>query len=213
MLRQLSRHLRYGGFPYRRYMRRHDCVFIHVPKAAGTSVLRALGGDRKQIRDHMCWRAFRNADPVRWERSYKFAFVRNPWDRVASVYKYLRRGGNGNERLQTVRRIETDGVSFGQFVTEVLQPDRISLHPLFLPQSHFICDMDGTVRVDFVGRLERIDDDFATIAKRLALKTQQLEMVNQSQKAGGYRELYDDALIDRVAQLYAADIAIFGYEF
>lgn len=31
------------GFPYRDYLDRHRCIFIHVPRAAGTSILQAMG--------------------------------------------------------------------------------------------------------------------------------------------------------------------------
>jgi hypothetical protein len=37
----------------------------------------------------------------------------------------------------------------------------------FKPQHHFVCDGTGKVKVDFVGRFESLERDFAYVADRM----------------------------------------------
>lgn len=133
----------------------HNFVFIHIPKNAGTSVLRALGltpehkkavGARGVIGEQ------------RWERKFKFAFVRNPWDRAVSSFHYAR---FGDSRFVSLSFSEWLHLAF------------VERHPLyfdiphtFITQFDWICDRQDKVIIDFVGRFENIQQDFAVICKR-----------------------------------------------
>ena len=70
---------------------RHRCIFVHIPKTAGTSVEAALGWFTEYTRgaqDHRSIRKLREAiTPDEFCTYFKFTFVRNPWDRVVSWYK------------------------------------------------------------------------------------------------------------------------------
>lgn len=201
-----------GPFPYRRYMRRHHCVFVHVPKVAGTSVLQVLSGLAVPPRDHCGWRTYYQADRARFEASFKFAFVRNPWDRAASVYNYLAAGGNGSGDLWFRDRVQRDGLTFARFVTEYLNQDRIHQHLLFMPQYGFLVDHEDRLRVDFLGRYETLAADFGTVATRLGLPPA-LPHANSAGR-GDFRTQYTDpALVAAVARLYRKDIELFGYAF
>ena len=68
-------------------------IFIHIPKVAGTSILSMLG-KKYTGRDHLPWYVYYTANPVYFQNAFKFSFVRNPWDRTFSAYRYLLAGGN-----------------------------------------------------------------------------------------------------------------------
>src|SRR5690606_33346091 len=80
-------------FPYKTYMNKHKCIFIHIPKTAGSSIITALNGSVSK-RQHLPWYIFQKSNPKKYEKYYKFAFVRHPVDRAVSAYNYLSKGGN-----------------------------------------------------------------------------------------------------------------------
>ena len=74
-------------------------IFIHINKTGGSSIERAL-----DLRfEHMTAREKRvDVGPRRWQTAFKFAFVRNPWARALSHYRYrvqTNQTGLGNEHL------------------------------------------------------------------------------------------------------------------
>src|SRR5262245_10579050 len=71
-------------------------IFVHVPKAAGTSVSLALYG--MQV-GHRTWREWRELNPRKFNTYFKFAVVRDPIARFASAFYFLRGGGmNAHDR-------------------------------------------------------------------------------------------------------------------
>jgi hypothetical protein len=193
-------------------MRRHRCIFVHVPKVAGTSVLQALSGLERPPRDHCSWQVYYQADSRKFSTYFKFAFVRNPWDRIASVYAYLARGGNGTTDAWFRRLVDDEDMTFARFLCEYLDQDRIHQHLLFMPQYRFLVDHEDRVMVDVLGRYERFPEDYAAVAARLGLRAE-APWANRSQREG-YRSLYKDpALVDAVGRLYRKDAVLFGYEF
>lgn len=79
-----------GRGEYSHFADRSQCIFIHIPKTAGTSVALTLFGHGSR---HVPWFRYQQANPVKYRRYFKFAFVRNPWDRLVSSYFYLQKGG------------------------------------------------------------------------------------------------------------------------
>jgi hypothetical protein len=75
----------------------------------------------------------------------------------------------------------------------------------------YITDREGNLLVDFVGRLERIDEDFAEICRRIGVEAQ-LGRFNDAPRAH-YREFYTPETRDMIAREFAREIEMFGYEF
>lgn len=196
-------------YPYRRYMCKNNCIFIHIPKAAGTSVLHALTGSTEHVqRDHCSAFNFRSADKKRFANSFKFAFVRHPIDRLQSVHRYLLSGGNGinNKRLSSI--ISTDYPQFEDFVLDYLDPMRLHTEVLFKPQISFLCNEHYEVLVDFVGKYERINEDFEIVKTKLNLNTE-LPKSNVS-KVSSVVAL-DLKVQEKVYELYSKDFELFDY--
>jgi len=62
-------------------------IFIHIPKTAGSSI-KKLG--QLDYNGHVRAAAIRNrVSHEVWSTYFKFAFVRNPWDRFLSLYCYF----------------------------------------------------------------------------------------------------------------------------
>jgi hypothetical protein len=85
-------------------------------------------------------------------------------------------------------------------------------HILFRPQHTLLVDEQGALLTDAVGRVEQMQASYDAICARIGIPTQALEQVNSSRR-GSYRDYYDPALVEGVAQLYRRDLDLFGYAF
>jgi len=130
---------------------------------------------------------------------FKFAFVRNPFDRFVSYCAFMTRAEGQFER-------DPKGV-MRHFLAN--PPAR---HILFQPQHTFVTDPDRNLLSDDLGRVEEMQQSYDRIAKRIGIPSQTLEKVNASSRRD-YRQYYDQPLIDGVARLYSRDLELFGYEF
>ena len=182
----------------------HRFVFAHVPKCGGIAVRAALepfaDGQSAVLRatTHETLPAFIARKPE-LSSYYKFAFVRNPWERLVSFYAYARR-----HLTRTLPGLQD--VSFIQML-RLVDGGAAWLQDLFVmrPQSDYVGG------ADFVGRFERLAQDFARVCARLGFRAA-LSRRNASEH-GAYAPYYDDWSRAFVAHRYALDIDEFGYVF
>ncbi len=193
---------------------KYRAIFVHVPKNAGTAVLQALEMGKNE--GHVPWFKYENMDPRRWRRYFKFAIVRNPWERVVSNYLYARmersywHSPDGTTPYKTHPDHETlRGLSFAECVERI----PTLRHAGWRPQSYFVCNAAGVNMMDYVCRHERLDQDIAHVCQVLGIR-RQLERVNVTEKkSSDWKGFYDGATVEAVRQLYAQDIQEFGYDF
>ena len=93
------------------------------------------------------------------ENYFKFAFVRNPWDRAVSSYCYYRDGGNKKSDSHLQELLPSDFKSFVAHKWNVIP--KIARKDQF---SHL--EVDGKVELDFIGRFERIEYDYEYVSKK-----------------------------------------------
>jgi hypothetical protein len=203
---------------------RHRFIFAAVPKTGTHAVRRALREelgeeDVEQVRlfgdRRFPWQdlaaiphghlALRQVRPYLGEEAFggyfKFAFVRNPFDRFISYCAFMLRGGDAfQQQPRAVMR---------HFLFAEPPED----HILFQPQASLLVDEDGqTLLADEVGRVEDMQGSYDAICARIGIPSRALQHVNGSRR-GDYRRYYDQALIDGVAARYAQDLDLFGYSF
>jgi len=184
------------------------CIFIHVPKTGGTSVFSFFPG---LLQMHDTYHVYQEKSPVLFQKYYKFAFVRNPWDRLVSAFNYLRTSSHELHPRAIKQDIATYR-DFRDFVLRGLRTDSMATYHLFTPQSEFLCNNAGEILMDHLGRFENIQEDFSIIARKLAMKVE-LPHRNSSAKKLDWRKCYDDQCIEIVAEFYQRDIDIFHYRF
>lgn len=159
-------------------------------------------------------------DQNTFDSYFTFAFVRNPYRRLLSFYKYL-----GYASV-----ISLDG-----FIDKVV-PEKLETKDFFfLSQYDYLYEQEKLL-VDFVGKLENIEQDIQTIFSRAGIKKLKLPHVNRSgkgQKRGLAAVMRDPSLLpyfrpanlilrtrnsfspkqkQKVYELYKNDFEIFGYE-
>lgn len=191
------------------------CIFIHVPKAAGVSVCRALFGGLAGGHTHigMYQMVFSKTEFADY---FKFTFVRNPWDRLLSAYAFLQSGGLDESDRQWSRANLHQFETFEDFVLGWVTEANIISHIHFIPQYRFVClPFSKRIGVDFVGRYEHLERDFAHVRDRLGLEsTVKLPHHNRGPGAarpGDFRRHYTAAMREVVERVYAQDIELFGY--
>ena len=136
----------------------------------------------------------------RFESYFKFAFVRNPWDRMVSEYQFLlNRPHHG--RHARVKKME----DFKQFIE--MQIPRKDAY-----QINMICDRQGKPIMDFVGKLENLKSDWNTVCARIDLPPQALHKENTTLHRH-YQDFYDSETRQLVGHHWAREIELFGYNF
>ena len=205
----------------------HKTIFIHIPKTAGQSIetlfLDDLGLQWNE-RAPLLLRANPNSTlgPPRlahlsiteyltcgyisrpkFDSYFKFCFVRNPWDRAVSMYKYL------------TNKTET----FEQFLANGPGNPNSNLAYFFRPQTDYALDPNNRVKVDFIGKFETLKEDLDPIITHLRLNSE-LRHVNRSRtisdktnNRSSYRDFYCQKTKKLIEKIYASDIETFNYKF
>ncbi len=186
-----------------------EAIFVHITKAAGTSIALSLFGALPY--HYTAWQYRVIFGHKAFNRYFKFTFVRNPWDRLYSAYSYLNNGGWDEYDRRWAEKNLADVATFDEFVLDWLTPERLYSHIHLWPQNWFVLDAKDRLLVDYLGYFETIGEDFSLIASRVN-PTASLKHTNASPR-NDYRSVYSGDAIERVASLYGKDIALFGYQF
>ncbi|WP_181918933.1 sulfotransferase family 2 domain-containing protein [Wenzhouxiangella sediminis] len=165
-----------------------------------------------------------------WERFFKFGFVRNPWTRLVSEYRF---------RASRIRS------PFREWVLEHFpQPGWSDMWRHVMPQSDYLFDSRGRQMVDFIGRFENLLEDYGLLQEHLGVALPKLRKVNATNEIGfmerartqglahgirgalsrrlaksrvrrpaDWRTYYDNDTNAFVERFYAEDIERFGYSF
>ena len=209
-------------------------LFLWIPRTAGTSIWQRLvcprSGHHAQRIAHLD-RQFFPAKTITtfqhvyvptlvedgtitqdWlDEQFTFAFVRNPWDRLVSVYHHLAQG-RPDQRMAALH------LSFKHFIELVCAGDlppvgRYSMEGLSYAnrQTDWLYDRDGNRLFDFVGRMENLATDWQVVADTLGIHGG-LDKTNQSRHKA-YKDYYTATLRQLVAVRYQREIDEYGYTY
>jgi hypothetical protein len=210
-LRRLRHQLSTGGYTLASFDQ-YRCIFVHIPKCAGVSISQSLFGNHGA--GHYPITTFQQVfEPQAFEHYFKFAFVRNPWDRLLSAWCFLREGGFNDTDRRWAQRHLSEFPDFGTFVRHWLTPENARSWVHFRPQTDFLRLADGRLGVDFIGRYEQIETDFRHVCGELGIDAKLSTLNTAAAPRQDYRTAYDNATRDIVARIYAQDIAELAYRF
>mgnify|MGYP006135587267 CR=1 FL=1 len=184
-------------------------IFVHIPKTAGLSVVESVFGTHGGHRTAVYYRKVFDKE---FEQYFKFTFIRNPWDRLYSAYRFLEAGGVNKHDKQAFEMHLGNCQSFEDFVMNWLDKKMIFKIIHLFPQSYFLVGNKGELLVDYVGRFESLQDDFQHIVQKLSLEIT-LPHVNKTKRKDSYQLAYTKGMIEKVARIYQEDISRFSYTF
>ena len=137
---------------------------------------------------------------------FKFAFVRNPWDRLVSCWNNKVIDSNlfrfDKAELEKMRNFE----NFVGYVDSI-NVDTCNRH---LRSQNSVIDLNN---IDYLGRMETFADDLQYIFQRLELDTTAIKSRNVTSDRKPYQQYYSSELAEQVARIYRKDVQIFGYRF
>ena len=207
-------------------------VFIHIPKTGGTSIEAALGmfhrwqdentdaafgliqspqlmsrGWKSSFLQHLSYGELAELAPTEVMTGYfSIAWIRNPWERMVSVYSHTDTHLLGQADQSG---LQLRGLRFPDFVAALDGFEHVHLRP----QHEFIMTADGQPQVDFVGRFEYFTRDFAQLVRCAGLSPGLALPHENASTHAEYRSLYDEASRRAIEHRYAEDIERFGYLF
>jgi hypothetical protein len=135
-----------------------------------------------------------------WQNYFKFAIVRNPFDRFISICFFLNR--------KNPMFVETPL----QWMKSAIKVQRFRQRILVKPQYQQLIDGQGNIAMDYVGRYETLQESVDEICQQLQLETTPLQKRNTSEHSE-YREYYDDELRSAVENIYQEDLRRFNYSY
>lgn len=206
-------------------------MFVHVPKVAGTSISKALNGttgmfwasnadgERQIISTHTYASEIKRfIGPSQFAAYYKFAFVRNPWDRLYSLYNFMVNSKEINRADHIFDQDEAERRGFKWFLLENrMKSTRVRLYGVDVnicqqttPQLEWLTEGDKMI-VDFVGTYENLQQDFELLNSRLGLNAKLPWKNKYSERR--YQDVYDNEMIEFVYKYHSKDIKMFNYAF
>ena len=170
----------------------YPIIYFRVPKVASTSLLISF---RKKYVIEKC---------EEYDKSYfKFAFVRNPFDRLASCYRHVIQKG-AMQNIQDDPNFYRD-MTFEQFVDAVSEIEIKNMDIHFRPQYTFIPE-----NPDYVGKIENMQEDFKTLCDKIGINCELLH--ENKTNPTDLKDYYTPEIVKKVVKIYQKDFELFGYE-
>jgi len=202
---------------------KHNFIYLRPLKVGSSAVLQALGeycGDDDIVnypipitevlnlglklygrnftkyKRHMLPDDIREISKVDWDSFFKFTIVRNPWDRVVSMYWWDKERGD----------------TFSEWLAKCKVKGVNSEHDFFHEDYYF---KDGKKIADYYLRYENLESDYESVCHHIGIPYKKLPKLKHNIRIDKkhYSEYYNKAEKEFVAKMFPQTIKEFGYEF
>lgn len=206
-------------------------IFVWIPKTGGTSIHSMLKKSPVKMKKFTGrpkrYHEFNNRDSVTFghasiasltelgiiksdylETAFKFCFVRNPWDRLVSLYYYL-----------TQKRNRKLGNTFNEFVNK-LHSGEYPIQEIGLYNVSKLNQLNDSTKwinslgmeFDFIGKYENFQADVQRLLETIGLDSPKRIPHLNKVSHHKYTRYYNDDLIHKVSELYKDEIELFEYQ-
>jgi hypothetical protein len=206
--------LKYQLNIFRRYWhwKKAKCIYIHIPKAAGTSINKSIYG---KTLGHYPANLIKSRFPSLYDHCFTFSMVRNPWSRALSAYRFAIAGSTDTMGIVNPKQYQKPEFdTFESFLCEWLNSQDVdTLDFVFQTQYKFVYDNSGNKLVEFIGKIENMNQAMLSVEKEINMSLV-INHENKTSENTDYRQFYlNQKMIDVVTDKYQKDIEAFNYEF
>lgn len=151
-----------------------------------------------------------------WDDYFKFTIVRNPWVRYFSFFKYFKSYGEKFLRRDESIAWGAAEINQGQYCVSLFSnsDEQTILKDIILnnpPQHAYYCDQNDEIIVDYIADFEFIENEFVFLCNQVGVNPPLLQHGNKSFNSPNMHNIYNQDLIDLVAQKEKSVIELKGY--
>lgn len=214
----------------------HKYIFIHIPKTGGTTITSGLSVFNTPIDIELGGTAFGEKIAPLYVEKYKigkhttaqklktvigedtfskfftFAFVRNPYDRILSIYSFLKSWRNWPKN-----KVMDDFSDVKEFLKSDFFLNEGGPSNILKPQYTWVTDNAQRIVIDQVYKLEDFGDHSAALLDRIGIKVEDPKLVfrtlNTSKKDNRDIEIIhrDEEIKGLILKKYKEDFKLFNY--
>lgn len=142
-----------------------------------------------------------NMNETKWDNYKIFCFVRNPYDRVVSAWNYL----NKKHDLS---------IDFSKYIWMENEVSDFEYIHMFMPQYKNLIDSSNNLKTNFIGRFEKLYEDFQNILEQIGCKNNNfdLEKKNNFEHENITQYISNQKILGKINELFKKDFELFGYK-
>lgn len=191
---------------------KYKCIYVHIPKCAGISISNSLfkskAGGHLTATDYQL--IFSRQE---FNTYFKFAFVRNPWDRLYSAYTFMKKGGRHPGDKRWADKHLSSFNDFESFVRNWVTVENIHKSTHFKSQYEYLFSPSGEKLVDFIGYYENLQSDFEKVRQKLNIEADLLSLNKTGATTAQFKNHYTSEIKQIVSDVYQDDIKHLNYDF
>lgn len=186
-------------------------IFIHIPKTGGTS-MEALGFIGEGYNKHYDAKFFNDTYGYKFDKAFKFAFVRDPYTRFASgVLGHAIASSKMDEMMGIMSGDEAKAINKDRFTAFTLKHRDNFDSIIAIRQQHLFVTIDNQIVMDFIGRFENLQEDFNKVCKKLGYSDTTLPHMVKG-RYNDYEYFYTPETKEIVSDYYKKDFELFNYK-
>lgn len=151
-----------------------------------------------------------------WDEYFKFTIVRNPWARYFSFFKYFKSYAEKYLCRDKSINWKDPEINQGKLCVKLFENknDQTVLKNIILnnnSQDAYYCNEKGEIITDHIASFEKLKDEFSFLCGQIGINMPILRHGNKSVRSFNMHDIYNQQLIDLVAEKERETINLKGY--
>lgn len=221
---------------------KHRCIFIHIPKCAGSSIETKLCQDQGLSILDPDHRALIDFEPFTVSKALALYQPRQIKSLMRRIRYFTRQKSYGSYyspassyayhhyfKFAFVRTPWSRVYSWYKNVMRDINHQNVYKvppdcsfsdfvkyhhhHPALRSQMHWLTDSSGEIAIDYIGKFHHLSRDFSKICKQLGIKNHDLPKKKYTGTSESYLDAYDPQSKKIIADRYAEEIEYFKFNF